>query len=203
MTVYSILSTPTSCSILKRIYKSNLVSTTLQKRTPKRTQKKLILDPCIKAVFSLNGQLYKQIDLVSMGSPLGPTLANIIMTEFENLVIRPSTTSGHIKFHKRCVDDSTLILAKPADIENILNAFSSFHPDIQLTINQLSENNIHFLVMQIHPCGTTVYRKSTHTGQYQHITSFSPWSKKVAWIRALVNRAYKICSNETLLKDEL
>ena len=30
-----------------------------------------------------------------------------------------------------------------------------------------------------------------------------PWSRKFAWIRALVNRAYKICSTETLLKDEL
>ena len=51
---------------------------------------------------------------------------------------------------------------------------------------------------------SSVYRKSTHTGQYQHITSFSPWSRKVAWIRALVNRTYKICSNKiTLLKDKL
>ena len=81
--------------ILKRIYKSNLVSTTLQKQT----LKKLILDSCTKTVFSLKGQLYKQIDGVSMGSPFSPTLANIIMTEFENLVIRPLITSGHIKFY--------------------------------------------------------------------------------------------------------
>ena len=155
--------------------------------------KKLILDSCTKTVFSLNGQLYKQIDGVSMGSPLSPTLANIIMTEFENLVSRPLITSGHIKFYKRYVDD-TLILAKPSDMENILTTFNSFHPNIQFTIDQLSDNNIHFLDIQIHPCGTTVYRKSTHTGQYQHITSFSPWSRKVAWIRALVNRAYKICN---------
>jgi hypothetical protein len=45
--------------------------------------------------------------------------------------------------------------------------------------------------------------KPTHTGQYQHISSFSPWSRKVAWIRALVHRAYKICNTEDLLKDEL
>ena len=128
-----------------------------------------------------------------MGSPLSPTLANIIMTEFENLVSRPLITSGHIKFYKRYADD-TLILAKPSDMENILTRFNSFHPNIQFTIDQLSDNNIHFLDIQIHPCGTTVYRKSTHTGQYQHITSFSPWSRKVAWIRALVNRAYKICN---------
>ena len=58
---------------MKRIYKSNLVSTTLQKRT----LKKLIPDSCTKTIFSLNGQFHKQIDGVSMGSPLTPTLANI------------------------------------------------------------------------------------------------------------------------------
>jgi hypothetical protein len=50
---------------------------------------------------------------------------------------------------------------------------------------------------------TSVYRKPTHTGQYSHISSFTPWSRKIAWIRALVNRAYKICSNATLLNNEL
>ena len=58
-----------------------------------------------------------------------------------------------------------------------------------------------FLTSKFTPLGTSVYRKPTHTGQYQHISSFSPWSRKVAWIRALVNRAYKICSTETLLKE--
>jgi hypothetical protein len=36
-----------------------------------------------------------------------------------------------------------------------------------------------------------------------YINSFSPWSRKVAWIRALVHRAYKTCNTEDLLKDEL
>jgi hypothetical protein len=29
------------------------------------------------------------------------------------------------------------------------------------------------------------------------------WSTKIAWIRAIVNRAYRICSNATLLHNEL
>ena len=95
------------------------------------------------------------------------------MAEFENLEIRPLITSGHIKFYKRYVDD-TLNLAKPSDMENILTTFNSFHANIQFNIDQFSDNNIQFLDIQIHPCGTTVYQKSTHTGKYQHITSFSP-----------------------------
>ena len=75
--------------ILNRIYKTNLIPTTLRKRT----LKKLILDSCTKTSFSLNGQLYRQTDGVSMGSSLGPTLANIIMTEFEELIIKPPINS--------------------------------------------------------------------------------------------------------------
>ena len=137
-----------------------------------------------------------------MGSPLGPTLANIIMTEFEDIIIKPLINSGTIKFYKRYVDD-TLILTKPSDIPYIFAKFNSFHPSIQFTIDDFNDNDIHFLDIQTHSSGTSVYRKPTHTGQYQHISSFSPWSRKVAWLRALVNRAYKICSTETLLKDEL
>ena len=72
-------------NILKHIYKNNLISTTLKKRT----LKKLILHSCTKTIFSLNDQLYKQIDGVSMGSPFDPTLANITMNEFENITIKP------------------------------------------------------------------------------------------------------------------
>ena len=147
--------------ILKRIYKNNLISTTLKKRT----LKKLILDSCTKTIFSSNGKLYKQIDGVSMGSPLGPTLANIIMTEFEDIIIKPLTNAGRIKFYKRYVDD-TLILTKPSDIPYIFAKFNSFHPSIQFTIDDFNDNDIHFLDIQIHSSGTSVYRKPTHTGQY-------------------------------------
>ena len=85
--------------ILKRIHKKNVISTTLKKRT----LKKLILDSCTKTIFSSNVKLYKQIDGVSMGSPLGPTLANIIRTEFENIIIKPLINSGTIKFYKQYI----------------------------------------------------------------------------------------------------
>ena len=69
--------------------------------------KHLILDSCTKTIFSLNGKLYKQIDGVSMGSPLGPTLANIIMTEFEDIIIKPLINSriGSIPAGGPIVDD--------------------------------------------------------------------------------------------------
>ena len=126
-----------------------------------------------------------------MGSPLGPTLANIIMTEFENVIIKPTITTGIIAFYKRYVDD-TIVLAKSCDLDIILKQFNSFHPQIQFTVDQFSDNDIHFLDIQILRNGTTVYRKQTHTGQYQHFSSYTPWSRKIAWIHALIHRAHKI-----------
>ena len=71
--------------IFKRIYAGKLLSTNYKKRT----LKKLILDTCTKTAFSLNNKLYQQKDVVSMGSSLGPVLANIIMNALEDVVIKP------------------------------------------------------------------------------------------------------------------
>ena len=70
--------------ILKRVYNEKLINTNLTKRT----MKKLLKDACTKTGFTFNNKLYEQIDGVSMGSPLGPFLANIFMTELEKHVIQ-------------------------------------------------------------------------------------------------------------------
>ena len=88
-----------------------------------------------------------------MGSPLGLTLANIVMIALENEIVRPLVNDGTIKFYTRCVDD-TLILTKPKDIPSILDKFNSFHPQIQFTCEKfIDNNNIHFLEI-----------KTTHRG---------------------------------------
>ena len=90
--------------ILFIIYDEKLIPTSFTRRT----LKKLIIDTCTKTVFSVNGIYHEQIDGVSMGSSLGPVLANRIMTELENLVIKPLVNDGTIKFYGRYVDDTLL-----------------------------------------------------------------------------------------------
>ena len=70
------------------------------------------------------------------------------MTEFENGIIKPLITIGTIAFSERYVDD-TIVLAKPCDLHSISKQFNSFHPQIQFTIDQFSDNDIHFLDIQI------------------------------------------------------
>ena len=48
--------------------------------------KKLITDACTTALFFSN-KIYKHIDRVSVGSPLGPVLGNIIMTDLERMSV--------------------------------------------------------------------------------------------------------------------
>jgi hypothetical protein len=107
--------------ILDRVYKQNLIDSTLRKST----LKKLILDSCTKTIFSCNGTLYEQLDGVSMGSSLGPILANIILTEFENIIVSDLINTGVIKFYRRYVDD-TLVLIRPSDIPHVLAQFNRF-----------------------------------------------------------------------------
>ena len=81
--------------ILNRIYNDKLLRTNICKNT----LKKLILDACRKTIFSFNDTLYQQVDGVSMGSSLGPVLANIVMTELESKIIKPLMNKDIIKFY--------------------------------------------------------------------------------------------------------
>ena len=92
--------------IEKRVYKDKLISTTLKKAD----LRKLIRDTCTKTAFMFNNVCYEQIDGVSMGGSLGPLLANIIMTELEDQVVRGLIDKGIIKFYTRFADDALLLI---------------------------------------------------------------------------------------------
>ena len=151
--------------VLKRIYKDGLIQTKLQKRT----LKKLLLESCKKTAFSFNDIIYEQIDGVSMGSSLGPTLANVIMTELERVVVDKLVQSGIIKFYIRFVDD-TLVLAKPENFDKIQNV-NSYDQNIQFTIDRFEDSRVHFLDIEINKTQTNLFYKDTHTGQYCHFDS--------------------------------
>ena len=73
----------------------------------------------------MNKFMHVQQNGVSMGSSLGPVLANIILTEFERLMVCELIADCTIKFYKRYVDD-TLVLIKPSDISAVLAKFNRF-----------------------------------------------------------------------------
>ena len=64
-----------------------------------------------------------------MDSSLAPVLANIILTEFEKIVVTPLMKCGILKFYCRYVND-TLVLVKEDQTDKILKALKIMNNDI-------------------------------------------------------------------------
>ena len=179
--------------ILKRIYDDKLISANLRKRT----LKKLILDTCTKSAFNINNTLYEQKDRVSMGSSLGPVLANIIMTELEETIIQQLIENDDIKFYCRYVD-GTLIVIEDKYVDFVHKKLNSFDKNLKFTVDLFDEETPHFLDLELSPDGLSIFRKDTNTGLYVNFNSYVPWSYCVSWTRSLVSRAHAICKSDKL-----
>ena len=119
-----------------------------------------------------------------MGSPLGPVLANIIMTELEEKVIRKFVEDGISKFCGCYVDDTILVI-KPKDIGGVHLALNKFDKNLQFTIDEFENVVPHFLDLEIRDDGIALYKKPTNTGLYVNYSSNVPWMFRVSWIIAL------------------
>ena len=71
---------------------------------------------------------------------------------------------------------------------------------LNFTVDKFENEKVHFLDLEILVSGIDVFRKTTHTGQYNNFHSFEPWSRKTAWIKSSFWRAVQICSNTFFLK---
>ena len=137
-----------------------------------------------------------------MGSCLGPVLANIIMTELETIIVDKLFAANLLKFYIRYVDD-TLALITESDINIVLKKLNSFHPSLKFTVDKFDDDIVHYLDIKIVDNETHIYFKDTRTGQFMHFSLYAPWRIKTAWVKALFQRAVKICSTEELLNQEI
>ena len=62
--------------------------------------------------FSFNNKMHEQLDGESMGGSLGPMPANIIMTEYEKVLVDKLIEDGIIKFYIRHVEDTLLVIKR-------------------------------------------------------------------------------------------
>ena len=157
---------------------------------------------CVTDVqFTFNGQFYRQIDGVAMGSCLGPLFADIFIGHLESQVA--ATITANSELFVRYVDDCCVVMKPCSDIDDLLMALNSVHPSITYTYETETNNTLNFLDVSCvrTPDGsvqTSVYRKPTWTGLYINFRSFVPRTYKVNLIKCLANRASKICSPECL-----
>ena len=122
-----------------------------------------------------------------MGSSLGPVLANIIMTELEDAIIKPLIADGTIKFYSRFVDD-TLLVMKAENVSPVHKALNKFNNNMCFADDMFQNEVPHFLDLELSPDGITIFQKDTNTGLYVNFTNILLWTYCTSWIRSLVER---------------
>ena len=127
--------------------------------------KKLLLICTKEMHFSFNGKMYQQIDGVAMGSPLGPVIANIFMSELEKTL--DPALSEDVSFWTRYVDD-TFAFVREGSVQKVLDCLNGFHPSIQFTHENEVNGKIAFLDVNVSTRNdrrfdTSIHRKSTDT----------------------------------------
>ena len=160
--------------ILRKIYRDKLIKTKI-----KRNEMKMLLELCTKELhFSFNEKMYKQVDGVVMGNPLGPVIANIFMVELENNKV--PAMSHMLTTWYRYVDD-TISFVKEDQINNVVTSLNNYHKDIKFTHETEENGAIPFLDVHMQRTDNNklrlkVYRKKTCSNIYIHWKSFAPTS---------------------------
>ena len=169
--------------------------------------RKLLELSTLDSYFIFNDNIYKQIDGVAMGSPLGPTLANLFMNVMEKKWLEECPVTFKPVLYRRYVDDTFLLFKSKEHVELFRSYLNSKHPNISFTCD-LEENSIlPFLDVKVQRSDgqfiTSIYRKPTFTGLFSKFYAFSPLKNKENLISTLTVRAFRICSNYILFDQEM
>jgi hypothetical protein len=156
--------------------------------------------------FIFDNTLYKQTEGMAMGSPLGPTFANIFLNHLESKFLEDCPPHFRPITYHRYVDDTLTSFTSLNHAKSFLNFINNSHPNINFTMETEIDNKINFLDILItrreDRLSTNVFRKGCFTGQGLNYYSFCSDIFKVNSCKTLINRAYSICSDWFLLTSE-
>lgn len=173
-----------------------------------KSQFRKLLELATKDSFILfNKKYYSQIDGVAMGSPLGPTLANIFLCHHERKWLLDCPSDFRPLCFLRYVDD-IFVLFKSADhVDGFHQFINSRHPRMNFTVEVEQENCLPFLDVNVTRLGsnfvTSVFRKPTFSGVYTHYDSFIPEVYKHNLLSTLLFRSHTICSDWKAIHGEI
>ena len=159
----------------------------------KETAEHLMLLACENVHILTPEGYYRQKDGVAMGSPLGPFLANIFMSQFDSVLEDKSAGT----FYERYVDDILLSL-KLECLHDLLNCANALHPNLRFTTEAEENGCISFLDLKVTRQNRSLkvswFRKKTDTNVILNFYSLSPMQYKQSVIRGTVHRLLHITS---------
>ena len=145
-----------------------------------------------ESFFIFDEKFYEQCDAVVMGSPLGPTLANVFMCHFENIWLENCPSHFKPIVYRRFVDDTFVLFRSKDHVEKFRNYLNKQHKNIKFTSEIEKNGSLSFLDIKIsrenNKFVTSVYRKPTFSGVFTNFESFIPDIYKHALTETLLHR---------------
>ena len=175
----------------------------------KQQMKKLLTHATKMSFFIFDNKFYLQKDGVSMGSPLGPTLANAFLCFYERKWLEEAPMECRPTYYKRYVDDIFVLFDSVEQVEKFQKYLNSKHQNITFTFEIEKNNSLPFLDVDvireysINTFKTSLYRKPTFSGVYTNFKSFISIRYKYSLISSLLFRIFHICSNFEIIVEEI
>ena len=157
--------------------------------------------------FLHNGKLYVQVDGVSMGSPLGPTLANFFLGHLEKeRIFNEPKEELYPRLYLRYVDDVFAVFSAGMDPMLFLTFLNNLHSSLKFTV-EVGLDRMPFLDTEVSikdgNFETWVYRKKTNTHVMLNAFSQCPGEWKRGLVYGALHRAWTICSSSELFQQEV
>ena len=129
----------------------------------KRDLFKLLVTATNGSFFIFDYLLYKQIDGVAMGSPLGLTLANASLCHSEKEWMDSCPIHFKLMIYKRYVDDILVLFSSKEHLQPLVNYMNKQSKCLKFTSEAENDNSYSFLDIKItrhnQKFKTCVYRK--------------------------------------------
>ena len=173
-----------------------------------KSQFRTLLELAVKECYFLcNGKIYKQLDGVAMGNPLGPVLANIFLSHHESRWLDQCSIRFRPKFYVRYVDDTFVLFSHKSHLSKFSEFMNRQHPNMKFTYEAENDKKLNFLDVLVEKSGnkisTSIYRKPTFSGLYSKFSSFGPMQYKTGLIRTLLHRIFNISSSYQIMTTEI
>ena len=118
-----------------------------------------------ESFYIFHGEYYTQIDGVAMGSPLGATLANAFLRDFEKKWLSECPVESLPNVYKIYADDIFVTLNLYSQLRKFVDYMNQQHPKIKFTFEVEKNNNFSFLDVKLcrenNKFTTFVFRKPT------------------------------------------
>ena len=115
--------------------------------------------------FSFNEIMYRQIDGICMGSPLGPILSNVFVGFHERLFEKFPKFFIYLRY----ICNTFVTFTSHNDALTFFHRLNDLHQSLSFTMEEENSNKLPFLDVLVERCEfflASVYRKPTFTGLY-------------------------------------